>query len=98
MGAIVAPDFAWHAATDDGDRHAFPQRADEGLPPPALCGLRWTVAYGKDGSRYCDACLGTLRRILSGAQDALVEAEFTNAAGDLDQLVESERRLMDGNR
>jgi hypothetical protein len=87
MGTIVAPEFTWHASTDEGDRHAFPQREDQGLPPPALCGLRWTAAYGKGGSRYCDSCLGTLRRILSGASEALTEAEYLNATGDLEGLI-----------
>lgn len=91
----VAPAFSWHADTPEGDRHAFPYREDRGFPPPALCGLRWTVRYGQDGVRFCDACLGTLRRILSGAQDALTEAEFTNTTGDLDALARRDQ-LADG--
>lgn len=92
MAAVMAPAFEWRADAADGDRHAFPQREDIGLPFPALCGIRWTVRFGEHGARWCDACLARLKAILSDAQEALIEAEFTNSSGDLDAWGEAEKR------
>jgi hypothetical protein len=104
MAPAVVEAFKWAADTDEGDRHAWPQREGPGFPSRSLCDLGWNVRYGREGARYCDTCLGSLRRLLAGAQDALVEAEHVNATGDLDRLIardampEGEARAMDGNR
>ena len=87
---ILAPVFTWRADSPDGDRHAFPER--DGFPPPSLCDIRWTVRFAEHGARYCDVCLAKLKAILSGAQEALTEAEYVNSSGDLDAWVESEKR------
>jgi len=92
MPAVMAPAFDWRADAPDGDRHAFPQREDRGLPFPALCGVRWTARFGEHGARWCDDCLARLKAILSGATDALNEATFTNSSDDLAGWAEAEKR------
>ena len=89
---VSATLFDWRADTTDGDRHAFPEREDRGFPLSALCGIRWTAAFGEHGAQYCKDCLAKLKAILSGAQEALTEAEYVNSSSDLDAWVESEKR------
>lgn len=74
-------DIEWFAADDDGSRHAFPRR--DGFPPPAACGVRWTVRHGRHGSSWCDGCLAALKDQIRAATAALAVAEREDlAAGD----------------
>lgn len=76
-----ATDIEWRASADDGDRHAFPRQ--DGYPARAICGTRWTAAYGRHGASWCLDCLAGLREQLRAASAALAVAEREDlAAGD----------------
>jgi hypothetical protein len=67
--APAAPELSWLAGEPDGPRHAFPP--GDGYPPRALCGRRWTAAYGHPGEGECEECAAVLRAIVRGSIEGL---------------------------
>ena len=63
--SVTPPDLSWVARSDGEPRHAF-RRADGAIGIRSLCGLRWSVLFGKQGSRECADCAGILRQVLAG--------------------------------
>ena len=69
----------WTADEDDVEAHLFP-RPENGFPPRALCGIRWTVRMGKTGDGHCGTCLA----VATDQQAALRAALETAQAFGLD--------------
>jgi hypothetical protein len=76
------PSIEWRASSDEDDRHAFPPATRPGFPPPAVCGVRWTVRYGKAGAAWCAECVQGLRDQLAYATAALELVDAGDQRGD----------------
>jgi hypothetical protein len=80
--AAAPTDIEWRAASDDGDRHAFPPPAEGRLPGRALCQVRWTVAFGKHGAGWCQDCIAVLKAQLRATSAALAAVDADDQRGD----------------
>jgi len=82
IGAAAPPPapIAWWADDETTAAHAFPRR--DGFPPPAVCGIRWSVRYGNAGAGFCVLCVAELRTQLEVVTAALAVVDAVDDRGN----------------